>query len=75
MASVTHQSNDASNQTSDEQKHLQANSNQKIWEGANALVTGANRGIGLALMRRLAAFRPPLSNLFAACRDPNAAIV
>jgi len=41
----------------------------------SAIITGANRGIGLEMVRQLAALPQPPKHIFATCRNPNAAKV
>ncbi|XP_015787324.1 uncharacterized protein LOC107364485 isoform X3 [Tetranychus urticae] len=40
---------------------------------SSVLVTGANRGIGLELVRQLASLEPKISHIIATCRNPDAA--
>uniref|UniRef100_T1JY62 Ketoreductase (KR) domain-containing protein n=1 Tax=Tetranychus urticae TaxID=32264 RepID=T1JY62_TETUR len=40
---------------------------------SSVLVTGANRGIGLELVRQLASLKPKISHVIATCRNPDAA--
>lgn len=45
---------------------------ESVPHGAQVLVTGASRGIGLGMVRALLA-QPQVGRVFAACRDPDAA--
>lgn len=37
----------------------------------NVLITGANRGLGLEMVKQILEAQRPVKNLFACCRDPD----
>lgn len=42
-------------------------------QGVTALITGANRGLGLEMVRQLVECDKPATRVFACCRDPKGA--
>lgn len=42
-------------------------------QGGTVLITGANRGLGLEMVKQLVECDNPLKRVFACCRDPKGA--
>lgn len=52
---------------------MQREAEQMAAEGGTVLITGANRGLGLEMVRQLVECDKPAKRVFACCRDPKGA--
>lgn len=52
---------------------VQREAEQMAAEGGTVLITGANRGLGLEMVRQLVECDKPAKRVFACCRDPKGA--
>ncbi len=49
---------------------VQTDAEEMAAQPVNVLITGANRGLGLELVKQMVETYRPVRNLFASCRDP-----
>lgn len=54
---------------------MQREAEEMAAQGGTALITGANRGLGLEMVRQLVECDKPAKRVFACCRDPKGARV
>lgn len=52
---------------------MQREAEEMAAQGGTALITGANRGLGLEMVRQLVECDKPAKRVFACCRDPKGA--